>query len=224
MRVESNQRRTLLYGAIGAVVVALLVVGGIVVLGGDDGNKSKAQEARTAAIAELEAKLLVQSDVPAGYTAATAGGVVASDEKCAVVHRTERKGRVGIARAAFLNSAGGKSTQINEILSRYSAGGTGPTMAKARAAATDCASFTEAGAGADGPLTTKALPFPTLLEETVAHQITGTSGGTPVVFDQIFMRQGDTVVVLVHGGKGGVDTTVTEQIARKAAEKVARPV
>jgi hypothetical protein len=40
------------------------------------------------------------------------------------------------------------------------------------------------------------------------------------VFDQVFMRTGDTLVIVVHGGIGTVDTALTEQLARAAAKKM----
>ena len=213
-------RRVLLGIVIGVVVVAALVVGGIVAFGGDEGNREAVQAQRARALTELEGELLAPADLPAGYTEATTGFArVAQGAQCGVNPRSEREGRIATTRIAFQNSSGGRQTELHETLTRYTDKTVGDVMTKARALATDCATFTEELGGSQLTLATAPLEFPAILEETVAFKVTGTAGGAPFVVDQVFMRQGLDVVIIVHGGPGGVDTAVTQELARKAADK-----
>ena len=183
---------------------------------GDDGDDAAA---RRRATTRLEARLLRPTDLPSVYSSVKVSEDDAdSSSQCGISASLERKDRVATARVAYQSAS--SQAQLDQTISRYEPGVARALLARARKLPRDCASFTEEQGGSKVTLRTASLPFPTLLDETVALKVTGAAGTTQLAFDQVFMRLGDTVVVLVHGGLGAVDTAVTEQLARIAAKKM----
>lgn len=173
--------------------------------------------AEQSAARAVEAQVLARTDLPSVYSAVpVVERSVAT--RCGLPAETETAGRVAVAEVAYQN--GTTQAHLQETVSRYEGGMAADLMATVRDLPRTCATFTEIQAGVQVTLRTADLAFPSLLDETVALKVTGNAGDTALAFDQVFMRHGDTLVVLVHGGTGTVDTATTEELARIAAKKV----
>ncbi|HEV2768420.1 MAG TPA: hypothetical protein VGV63_12030 [Acidimicrobiales bacterium] len=129
---------------------------------------------------------------------------------------------------------------VSHVVGRFDGGEAEKRFAELRQAIDECGEFDttdEDGNTVTGQLS--AVSFPELGDESLAVRLSGTVTTVadpdfgelefPMAADLVFFRQGDAVAGLFHiaidatafgGGGGGLDSTITEDLARKAEEKL----
>ncbi|MBW3547979.1 MAG: hypothetical protein KY452_07590 [Actinobacteria bacterium] len=187
---------------------------------------------------DVEQALLTLGDMPTGWTTSPDAGEEeeGAAEFCEGLDITDDEADAE-AEASFEGSEMGPF--VSNAVARFD--GAGDTrFAQLRQAIDGCEDFDvtdEEGTTLTGRLS--AVSFPEFGEESLAVRLSGTVTTVadpdfgelelPMAADLIF-RQGDAVVGLFHlaidtsalgGGGGGLDSTITENLARKAEEKLA---
>jgi hypothetical protein len=184
---------------------------------GDSGTeKATAKRADERAAAQL----LIPTDLPSVYATVrvTQDPKKAKATSCKGLGADETKGRKAVAVAAFQNAT--TSAQVQETISTYDAARARELMGQVGALPTKCATYTQKEGDTTISFSVTPLSFPKLLDETVAVKIVGKTSAGDAALDEVFMRKGSTLVVLVHGGLGQVDPALTEDLARRAAAKI----
>lgn len=189
---------------------------------------------------DVEQALLTLEDMPTGWTTSPDAGEddEGAAEFCDGLDITDDEADAD-AEASFEESEMGPF--VSHAVARFD--GAGDTrFAQLRQAIEECGDFEttdEDGNTLTGRLS--AVSFPELGEESLAVRLSGTVTTVadpdfgelelPMAGDLVFLRQGDVVTGLFHlaidatafgGGGGGLDSTITEDLARKAAEKLTR--
>ncbi len=201
---------------------------------GSDGTEENA-----AGDVDVEQALLTLEDMPTGWTTSPDAGEEdeGAAEFCDGLDITDDEPDAE-AEASFEGSEMGPF--VSNAVARFDGGGA-TRFAQLRQAIDGCGDFDttdEEGNTLTGRLS--AVSFPEFGEESLAVRLSGTVTTVadpdfgelefPMAADLIFFRQGDVVAGLFHiaidtsafgGGGGGLDSTITEDLARKAEEKVA---
>jgi hypothetical protein len=68
--------------------------------------------------------------------------------------------------------------------------------------------------------TISEMSFPDLEDDTIAFDFTGSDGTFSLEGNVVFIRKGDVVCYVAVAGLNSVDSSVTEELARKAAKKL----
>jgi hypothetical protein len=186
----------------------------VLMLVGACGSRSKTNPETEA----LEARLVAVSDLPAGYKTLP---VTESGEKsrCDYSSRLKTAMRIATAHVGFQNTT--TRALLEEVLNRYEPGRAAELMAAARTLPTDCATYTQKQGAQTVTVHVEQFDFPSLLDESFAVKVSASVATTTVVFHQVFMRAGDTLAVVIHGGLSDVDGQLTAALAGAAAEKLA---
>ncbi len=201
---------------------------------GSDGTEENA-----ARDVDVEQALLTLEDMPTGWTTSPDAGEEdeGAAEFCDGLDITDDEPDAE-AEASFEGSEMGPF--VSHAVARFDGGGA-TRFAQLRQAIDGCGDFDttdEEGNTLTGRLS--AVSFPEFGEESLAVRLSGTVTTVadpdfgelefPMAADLIFFRQGDVVAGLFHiaidtsafgGGGGGLDSTITEDLARKAEEKLA---
>jgi hypothetical protein len=230
----SNQVRRL------AVVAAALVLLGA---GGCDRSSDQAQTQtpspspapRVLTEAELASALLAVSDLPTGYaeqpsdeTPEPESSSQADDPECAkLFDQFEGSGAESdpVAEATVEFVKGEAGPFVNQSLqSHQDQAVLAETLRVIPDVVSKCGEFTEAGA--DGKLTIRMsnASFPAVGDQTVAMMVTasGTTEGIELTIGGylVMTRVASTVNMIAHFGLRQVDAAETEQIVRKAVDKL----
>lgn len=195
----------------------LLLAVSVLVTACPNNNDDDDKAAETKTQQELDARVLAPTELGAVYSSVQVAPR-SRKGRCGLSSDIEIKDRIATSEVAFLSAE--TNLQVYEAVSRYERGAAAALLEVVRKLPTECATFTEQQSGTELTMRTAALEFPKLLDDTAALAIKGTFGTQALTFEQIFMRLGDTLVVLVHGGLGTIDSKVTETLARAAAKKV----
>ncbi|HEV2071579.1 MAG TPA: hypothetical protein VGR26_17455, partial [Acidimicrobiales bacterium] len=188
---------------------------------------------------DVEQALLALEDMPTGWTTSPDAGEEdeGAAEFCAGLDITDDEADAD-AEASFQGSEMGPF--VSHAVARFDGGGD-TRFAQLRKAIDGCGDFDitdEEGNTLTGRLS--AVSFPEFGEESLAVRLSGTVTTVadpdfgelefPMAADLIFFRRGDALAGLFHlaidtsafgGGGGGLDSTITEDLARKAEEKLA---
>jgi hypothetical protein len=229
------------------VATALLLVSGASTTAcgsSGSGNRDKAKASASAKVPtteELKKALLVLSDLPAGYSEnsdSSSGGASAEPTATSSVDATSAEcdqlfnefGNAqgagveqGAASAEFEKGATGPF--VKETLESYrDAGRLQQEMTKVREAVDKCGEFTVMDSEGEARVKVSNASFPKLGDVTAAFKLEATAavGGREVNLDGylVAVRVGNVVTTVISFGLAGVDVGETEQIARKAVDKV----
>ena len=162
--------------------------------------------------ATLESKLLTNLDLPEVYSTGPGAG---SGQGCGLGDSADAADRLETASTSLLAADDGAS--LYEDISRYEPGAAAALVDRVRESPDACAE--DAGAGSVA-LTAAPLELPDLLDESVGVAVTGEVDGQTLTLHQVFLREGDVLIVLVHGGLVPVDPADTAELARLAADKL----
>ena len=188
---------------------------------------------------DVEEALLTLEDLPTGWTTSPDAGEAdeGAAQFCAGLDMSDDEPDAE-AEASFQRSEMGPF--VSHVVGRFDGGEAEKRFAELREAIDECGEFDttdEDGNTLTGRLS--AVSFPEVGEESLAVRLSGTVTTVadpdfgerefPMAGDLVFFRQGDLVAGLFHitidasafgGGGGGLDSTITEDLARKAEEKV----
>jgi hypothetical protein len=231
------------------VATALLLISGVSTAacgstGSDNRSNAEASASPSAKVPtteELKKALLVLSDLPAGYTESrdsSTGGASAEPTETSSVASTsaecdqlfnefgnEQGASVeqGAASAEFEKSATGPFVK-QTVESYRDAGRLQQEMTKVREAVDKCGEFTVKDSEGEARVKVSNASFPKLGDETAAFKMEATAAvsGREVDLDGylVAVRVGNVVTTIISFGLAGVDVGETEQIARKAVDKV----
>lgn len=183
-------------------------------------SPTTAAQARSAA--DLQRVLLTLDDMPTGFTIDTPSSGTGS-QPCG--KSTELRARAAQTVEADFTK-GGLGPFISETLGTYKSGEAKDAFDGARKLFEDCRTWTEPDK--DGKTTEykiAPLSFPKLGDQTYAIRMDIKGGGFVGQADLVFVRRGDTILLIGNGigglGLATVDSTLTEQMARKADENLA---
>lgn len=204
---------------------------------GRDGNEEEAS-----GDVDVEQALLTLEDMPTGWTTSPDAGEddEGAAEFCAELDFSEREDEPDAeAEASF--EGGEIGPFVTHLVARFGDGEAEKRFTALREAVDECGDFDttdEDGTTITGQMS--AVSFPELADESLAMRLSGTvttaADGElgelefPMAGDLVFFRQGDAVAAVFHlaidaaafgGGGGGLDSAITEDLARKAAEKLA---
>ncbi len=218
-------------------VVLMVVVLLLWSCGGDDNADSNPAEGSDAAgteeSRELQDKLLTVADLPGGYVVSEAdvsgNASEICDGKLSIVERfpPAEKAEVEFQKSGTEALSG---NLVAEMLARYSDDGDAEEAFNgAESAGQECATFEqtdeEDGTSIKGQIA--PIPsFPRFGDETLALTATGEvtlqNNTVPLTLEVVFVREGETLIGVAHGGVGGspVDSQLTEQLTEAAYQKV----
>jgi hypothetical protein len=200
------RRRTISCIAIAAAVVALGACN-------DGSNKPDAKETQ-----DVEARLLKVVDLPATYaTVRTDPKDAKKSTNVGCETQDETRDRIATADAAYQSA---KGDRVEETVSKYERGGAHRVIAAAAQLPQRCGTVTNTQSGLTSETTYLTADFPTLGDESTAVRVTGRVGTTKINFFEVFIRKGERLAVLVHGGLIPPDKAVTEDLARRAVAKL----
>lgn len=175
-----------------------------------------------AASPDLTRALLTLEDMPTGFTLTGPRPDREGSKPC---------GKSAELRARAIQNLEAEFTKgslgpfVTHTIGSYKSGDAGIAFDYARAVFEDCRTWTEPGD--DGvPIEYRASPlsFPRLGDQTFAMRVDAKIGTVDAQVDIVFVRRGD-VIFLIGNTMGGlgvatVDTPLTEQLVRKADEKL----
>lgn len=180
--------------------------------GATGGQPSSAGQVRDA--------LLTVADLPTGWTAEPDDGSAADKDpsgqyaECpkfaAVVKKAAGLEQVD---AEFTSPAG---TSLDETIMRSDEAAARDLIAGYAEGVASCPKLTGTTDGVAFDMDLTALSFPKLADETFAHRVSAKVTGTSVTMDMVLVRRGPVVITIVHSAPGPIDTTVTEDITRRA--------
>jgi hypothetical protein len=221
---------------LGFLLISLLVLVLALACGGNDSDRATTVNQPTAEVsptvsaktsltsAALDQALLKIEDMPTGWTVdtTTSSSNSASSGACGVRNALQRPERLTSADSQF--TKGSLGPNLSETLTVYQAGTAKRVWDEVTAVLKTCTEYTSTNA--DGTtITFKLTPlsFPKLGDDTFALRLTADVAlfGSASV-DAIYVRYGDVFLTVVHLSIGltSVDTTLTEQVVRKAEAKL----
>ena len=194
-----------------AVALSLLVPTGC--SGDDDGDDGSTTSTTVSDDVRLRSLLLATTDLPEVYSTGSGTGEVegggCSDEGAS----EEPEASAGVSYVAADDD-----NTLYEAIGEYGDGGAEAVIDAIEADPRGCLQT-----GADSlTFEVEPLDFPKLLDETVAVVAVAHPDDRTLTFHQVFVRKGDTLVILLHGGFAPVAKADTEDLARRAAEKLTR--
>jgi hypothetical protein len=200
-------------------VAASAVATSLVVLSACSGHSSK-HAAPDPAVPQLEGKALVVTDLPSVYSVAPSDPLSGATHisGCGSAASLDAKNRLATTAVAYSGTP--PANDIHEVVGSYRPGAAHQVIVNAMALPRNCAQFTTSQGGITTKETISVLPFTGLLDETFALNVVGQSGSYKLSFDEVFIRKGDLLIEVVHGGIGDVDQSLTRQLATKAAAKL----
>jgi len=178
---------------------------------------------RVFSMQEVEGALLSAADLPTGWTTEPDEESSPSDSsgdyaQCpALGAATKRLARKESRDVSFSSPAG---SDVGEQIVSLSEDDTKKLLADFSAGVTACkkvSTTTDDGPPLDIHLS--ALSFPSLADETFAFRERATLYGATINVDLILVRRGGLLIVITHRARGVIDTTMTEDVARRALAK-----
>jgi hypothetical protein len=224
--------------AVVAAALVLLGAGGCDRAGSDQAQKespSPSPAPRVLTEAELESVLLAVADLPTGYAEQPSDDTPepeslsqADNPECAkLFDQFEGSGAASdpVAEATVEFAKGEAGPFVNQSLqSHQDQAVLAETLRVIPDVVSKCGEFSETGA--DGKLTIRMsnASFPAIGDQTVAMQVTasGTTNGIELTIGGylVMTRVASTVNMIAHFGLRQVDAAETEQIVRKAVDKL----
>ena len=125
------------------------------------------------------------------------------------------------AKAAFVSGAGRRVVALQTDVSSFARGDQAADVRRVEKVLRDCPHLTVDDNGRTMKVSTRALTFPTLGEETLATRMTVRAEGQRAVVDLVAVAIGHNVVTFTAMGRTPIATPQLEQIARTGVAKLA---
>lgn len=180
---------------------------------------------------QLAAALLTRADLPPGFKKAKQGGgesgddlkVKAPNRKCEkLLQQTGAKDEKvldgSLAEAEVGYESG--SSSISQVAASFPTDLAGQQVPLVHSALSSCKRLSMSGDGLTLQFKVDNLPLPQLADRSAAYRWNGTAPGVRFTMDMVTVQIKNTVTMVVRMDLGPGNTSQTEQITRKAADRL----
>jgi hypothetical protein len=169
--------------------------------------------------------LLTLSDFPAGFSTTPPASSSSTTAVCGLENYRDK----ALARAQldFQRQQSTRSvTLVSDTVDAFPVGLARTALDQVQAGLSSCTTCTTNTNGPAHTSRVSPLPFPRLADQTLVLRLTGqiqggNLQGSALLVDVVVIRAGNNIAVVGNAGLNGVDSSLTQTLARKQAAKVA---